>query len=170
MIRDIPIDRVRALYHYDPLIGLFIAKTKTGRRRIGDFCGSKTRLTKTSKTHYRLISIDGHQYLAHRVAWAMHFGQQPPPIIDHVDTNGSNNAIRNLREANDSLNGANTSRRAHNTSGVKGVSFCRQTGKWRASITIKGRSVNLGRYSSKEEASAAYNSASVQEFGGFARP
>lgn len=43
----------------------------------------------------------------------------------------------------------------HNTSGIKGVTFDKARGKWRAQIVFKGKSYSLGRYYKKEDAAAA---------------
>lgn len=46
-------------------------------------------------------------------------------------------------------------RRADNTSGIKGVSYDKRRGKWVASITLAGKTRNLGRYDTIQEAGAA---------------
>lgn len=53
--------------------------------------------------------------------------------------------------------------------GVKGVSRCKATGKFRADITVNRKRKNLGRYNSVEEAQAAYLAAAADHFGEFAR-
>lgn len=78
----------------------------------------------TDKSNERvLVSIDGVLYFAHRIAWKLHYGKEPPDLIDHKDTNGLNNRIKNLREASKSENSYNRGAQANNTSGVKGVTF-----------------------------------------------
>ena len=39
---------------------------------------------------------------------------------------------------------------------MKGVSFCKSTNRWRAQITMDRKSVNVGRFQTKEEAANAY--------------
>src|SRR5687768_3593208 len=53
------------------------------------------------------VKYKGIDYLAHRLAWFYVHGVWPEDDLDHHDTNKLNNAISNLRPANDALNGAN---------------------------------------------------------------
>ena len=46
-------------------------------------------------------------YLGHRVAWFLHYGTQPPPLIDHDNRIRNDNRICNLRDAGERLNGLN---------------------------------------------------------------
>jgi transcriptional regulator with XRE-family HTH domain len=46
-----------------------------------------------------------------------------------------------------------------NTSGIKGVSWDKSRQKWKASKKINGKTVNFGRFATKEEATIALNSA-----------
>jgi len=50
----------------------------------------------------------------------------------------------------------------------KGVSFCKQTKKWRASITDGKNQYTIGRYSSQEEAARAYDKEAKRFQGEFA--
>lgn len=88
---------------------------------------------------------------------------------DHKNLNRLDNRKENLRPSNQSQNSANSSKRSKNSSGAKGVSLCKQTGKWRASIQVNGKCKNLGRYSSVKEAAEAYVKAAEEHFKEFAR-
>ena len=48
-----------------------------------------------------------------------------------------------------------------NSSGVKGVSFLKDRGKWRASPNINGRKKNLGTFSNLKDAIAARKAAMI---------
>jgi hypothetical protein len=50
-------------------------------------------------------------------------------------------------------------RRCVGSSGIKGVSYFKRTGKWGAYIFLNGKAKSLGFFSSKEEASTAYANA-----------
>jgi hypothetical protein len=58
---------------------------------------------------------------------------------------------------------------SHNTSGFKGVSFYRQTGRWQAYIRHGGRRLHLGMFATAEDAAAAYDAAAIRLKGEFAR-
>jgi hypothetical protein len=90
-------------------------------------------------------------------------------FVDHIDGDGLNNRRGNLRFATKAQNGANSRVRVNNTSGFKGVSFHRETGKWRARIWIKGKCHDLRLHPTKEAAAAAFARASQDAHGEFSR-
>jgi len=96
-------------------------------------------------------------YLAHRVAWAVHFGEWPAGEIDHINGAKDDNKIANLRNASRVENARNQSVPRDNKSGHIGVSF--ETGKWRAQIMADGRRKHLGLFDSIEAAAAARKAA-----------
>jgi hypothetical protein len=96
-------------------------------------------------------------------------GRWAKPTIDHRDGDCTNNRWNNLRRATRSQNNANRSRPRHNTSGYKGASRCRRSGKWLAHIGINGKIIFLGRFETPQEAHAAYLKAARKLFGEFAR-
>ena len=107
---------------------------------------------------------------AHRLAWLWVHGDLPPKV-DHEDLDKANNKIGNLRVATQSQNQANTPISKRNKSGFKGVHFCRERKikPWRASVRVMGKLNNVGRFSTAEEAHAAYAVAAKSAFGEFAR-
>jgi hypothetical protein len=88
--------------------------------------------------------------------------------VDHKDHDGLNNRRSNLRSATSQQNKANQGLRLDNTSGVKGVSWCKQTGKWRAKIKVNGQTRHLGRFDDKQLAEATVRDAREKTFGEFA--
>ena len=94
-------------------------------------------------------------YLAHRIAFAIHFGRWPLAGLDHINGIKTDNRICNLREADHAENARNQKTSARNSTGVLGVSYDKARGKYFASIRASGRSIGLGRFNSIEEASAA---------------
>lgn len=105
---------------------------------------------------YVKLTVDGVQIYAHRVVWIMHNGDIPPNMeVDHINHNRADNRIENLRLVTRLENNMNKSVQINNSSGVTGVTFCKQTGKWRAQIQINGKNVSLGRYESIHEAETA---------------
>jgi hypothetical protein len=88
--------------------------------------------------------------------------------VDHKDRNPLNNQFENLRPANRQQNGANRGVFSNNTTGCKGVSFDRPTGKYLAHIRVKGLLLHIGRFQKLEEAGKAYDRAARKYFGDFA--
>jgi hypothetical protein len=101
----------------------------------------------------------------HRVILAAPSNMQ----VDHINSDGLNNQRCNLRLATSQQNTHNTRARSDNTSGFKGVSLRKRTGKWQAHIKFDGKSRYLGYYTTAELAYAAYCVASTEMHGVFGR-
>jgi AP2 domain/HNH endonuclease len=90
--------------------------------------------------------------------------------VDHRDGDGLNCRRLNLRAATDLETARNAKRRIDNTSGFKGVTFDRASGKWMAQIQLgEGHHRTIGRFPTAAEAGAAYAAAAKQIHGEFAR-
>jgi hypothetical protein len=85
---------------------------------------------------YKYVLIRPKNYLLHRIIFLLHHGFCPK-VIDHIDGNGLNNKIENLREATLSQNQANYKKRSTNKSGNKNVYFYSAKNKWRAQVKFK---------------------------------
>ena len=90
-------------------------------------------------------------------------------FVDHKDGNGLNNRRSNLRIATVAENNRNSKFRKNNTSGYKGVSFHKSSGKWHAVIWVDSKPIFLGAYNSPELAHIAYVKASYEIHGEFGR-
>lgn len=88
--------------------------------------------------------------------------------VDHKDGDTLNNQRQNLRLCSQSQNIQNSRKRTDNTSGHKGVTFHRASGKWAASICTNGRRLHLGLFDSIEDAVVCYQSAADKYHGEFA--
>ncbi|MEK4910603.1 HNH endonuclease [Niallia sp. FSL M8-0099] len=88
--------------------------------------------------------------------------------VDHINGDILDNRKTNLRLATKAQNNRNAKPSVLNTSGYKGVSYCKESGKWKAQVTYKGKRVNLGRFSSKEDAARMYNFWAADIYGEFA--
>jgi len=118
---------------------------------------------------YRYVGVRGKRYLAHRLAWLLHYGRWPEKGLDHINGNPLDNRIVNLRAANQSENSRNRGPQTNNKSGIKGVHWSTAREKWVAAIQHRSRMIALGRFDSKADAAAAYRRAALQVHGNFAR-
>jgi len=144
-------EKLKQALRYDEVSGLFYWLGK----RLG---APKNRPAgRLSKSHgYVDICIDATLHRAHRLAWLYVTGKWPDGDIDHIDRNKSNNAWANLRECSRQANMLNVWKSPANTSGITGVSWDSSRKKWLAQIRINGKKKNLGRYSTKNDALAAW--------------
>lgn len=88
--------------------------------------------------------------------------------VDHVDHNRLNNTRSNLRIATRYQNSCNRQMGRNNAIGYKGVQLHGR--KWRADITVNGKTTYIGLFQTKEEAARAYDNAAYRHFGEFAKP
>jgi len=95
---------------------------------------------------YLRIEVDGKKHYVHRVIWLWNNGYLPEKGIDHINRNRADNRIENLREVGQTCNIRNTDNRKTNTSGVKGVYWGAENGKWRAQIMVAGKVHCLGSH------------------------
>jgi hypothetical protein len=172
-IKPLPsLKRLQELLSYDECTGVLKWKIlpATSRSNIchNNKCGGRVAGTVGGKG-YIMIGIDKVYYLAHRIIWKIKTGADPIDIVDHEDTNRSNNRWLNLRQASNGSNIQNSKLRKDNSSGIKGVHWDSQHRKWRAVISTNGKSQRLGRFSSIEEAASVINAARLQMHGEFAR-
>lgn len=117
--------------------------------------------TTRSGAGYLHGSIGDKKYLAHRVVYAIHYGNWPIGTIDHIDGNKRNNVPANLRDVSHMDNMKNQRMRSNNTSGVMGVSFNKDRNNYESHITINGKKKCLGRFASLSEAAEARHAAEL---------
>ena len=72
-------DRLKELFSYDPLTGVFINLQSSGKRKAGNIAGSK------HNAGYVKIFADGASYLAHRLAHLYMTGELPTEHMDHIN-------------------------------------------------------------------------------------
>lgn len=101
---------------------------------------------------YASIRVMYKRYLAHRLAWLYVYGEWPPNEIDHIDGNGANNAISNLRAVDSLENNKNMRLRSDNTSGKPGVWWCKSESRWRVEIMVNKKKIHIGSFTDKNKA------------------
>lgn len=149
--------RLKELFDYNPETGVFIRKMRRGNYMPGEVAGYK------DKKGYLVIAVDGLAYQAHRLAWVWFYNEDPGEmLIDHKDTDRSNNSISNLRKATHSDNCANLKDKP------KGVYYSKSKGKFEVSIKKDRKCIYIGTFVSEVEARLAYEDAAKQIHGEFA--
>jgi hypothetical protein len=149
--------QLKEVLEYDSCTGVFIWKASTARGKRGSIAGSIDKCA-----GYIQIGVRGKLYRAHRLACLWMTGRMPPYEVDHINHKRSDNRWDNLRVATHQENGKNGPLRRNNTSGTTGVSFDKQTKKWRASIMVNGKTLSIGRFSSFEKCVMARKAAEKQ--------
>lgn len=157
----------KAMFNYDKVSGRLFWKFSSGMFSEGDEVGVKTSSSRCH-TQYLQVTLFKRTYKVHRLIWLILHGQFPCGYIDHIDGNGLNNAVSNLREATPSQNMMNQRTRCDSSSGVKGVSFDKCRNKWYAYINANGKRTMLGRFDNKSEAVNARQRAEMRHHGEFA--
>lgn len=135
------LERLKEFYFYNPTTGHF---HRYPRMNIVGHKGNRGYLT---------LTIDGKSYLCHRLAWFYMTGRWPDEI-EHENRNRTDNRWDNLFEITRRGNNLNATPRRDNTSGVPGVHFHKQSGKWRARVD----GVHLGLFVNQLDAVQAAES------------
>lgn len=149
---------------YDPASGVLRWTKKPSKNKlIGEVAGKPQK-----PKGYVQVGFNGRIYLAHRIAWLIHFGEEPPDFIDHINMNPSDNRIENLRSATNSRNMQNARGKGSNT-GLKGVHKAKSSGRFLANICTNNKRIYLGSFATAEEAHAAYCRAAKELHGPYAR-
>ena len=161
-MKEVSINRLHELFLLGE-DGRLLRLVSRGNQRAGAFAGTQL------ASGYWTVMVDWVRMPTHRVVFAMANGRWPDADTDHADCDPGNNSPSNLRPATRSQNACNAGMKPNNKSGCKGVSWDKQSGKWRAQIMANGRKKNLGRFASKDSAAEAYADAAIQYHGQFAR-
>lgn len=145
------IEYLKSVLKYDPETGCFTWIAPRNRRiKPGDKAGSH------DKYGYGRLNINKKSIFAHRLAWAMFYGEWPEGQIDHINGVKDDNRISNLRIATNTQNSYNSKRTSKNKTGFRGVRY--RLGRYDASCSVNGEPVHLGRFDTAEEASECYES------------
>lgn len=151
---------LRKLLNYDANTGVFTWRVDGANYvRAGMVAG-------TPHGRYLRISINRRHHFAHVLAWLYVHGARPNGPIDHVNNDGRDNRIANLRPATHGQNKQNSKTQRNNTTGAKGV--LRHGERWKADIGAHGKRYHLGVFDTFEEALSARRAAEAELHGAFA--
>lgn len=170
------LSELRRRFAYDPNSGA-VKRVSGPRHYFGDIVGERAGQPPGRDRYMKAhITIGGkrHRIYVHHIAWFLHYGAWPPRGIDHVNGDGRDNRLVNLRLATKSQNAHNSDMLPHNTSGYRGVSYDARGRVYRAMLTTTrdGKQVHyrLGGFDSAELAASAYEHAARRAQGAFFRP
>lgn len=90
-------------------------------------------------------------------------------IVDHISGDVLDNRKSNLRVCTHAENMQNRKKQKNNTSGIKGVYWNIQKGKWMAYISVNRKQINLGCFDDINEAKKVHDEAAIKYHGEFAR-
>lgn len=146
---------VREKFNYDKETGILSWRNDSGMgarypagSEVGSVDLSGPKLTKS----YRRVNLGGTHFYVHRVIWVWVAGVQPENEIDHIDGNGLNNKWENLRSVSRLQNAKNRRINTNNTSGTAGITYRKDSDRWRARIAVDGKVIFLGSYDDKQDA------------------
>ena len=165
-----PFEEVDRLLRYEPETGKIYWKVKRcNNAKEGAEAGSVHRYKHTS---YLDIKINDITFKAHRVAWYLHYREDPGGRkIDHINHNGLDNRIKNLRVATCAQNQHNRKINKTSSTGYKGVTkskeYKRRFYPYIAVAQINGKRAYLGGFRTPEEASEAYQRFCKEHHGEF---
>lgn len=173
---DITYELAHEFFNYDPLTGEMTWKKGRpcgkgiNRSYAGKAAGYKG-LSGSQKITYTAVEFRGKPYYVHRLAWLMTYGKMPDNVIDHIDGNGQNNRISNLRDVSKGTNRRNApTLQVNNTTGFNGVSWDDKLKKYRAVLVTDGMHHWLGRHDTAEEAAMARRRKEIEMFGEYRDP
>ena len=136
------IELLRKNFFYDP--------------RSGEIRRIKGKQPKVNSQGYVCFRFAGQYMAGHRVAWALHYNEQPDPNleIDHINGNRADNRISNLRLVTQEQNLRNKTKYKNCKHGYPGILFEKDGREkcWRAQIAMNGTIAKLGAFRCKTAA------------------
>lgn len=150
-----PIDELRKSFAYRSDGVLFWKRPTANNVKPGDKAGY------IGGDGYLQVRLSCQNLKCHRVVWAILKREDPLDFsLDHINGDKLDNRIENLRKAT-------TKQNQCNQKAVKGYYFNKQEKKWKAYITLNGKTKHLGYFDTKQQAREAYLRAKEKLHGEF---
>lgn len=89
-------------------------------------------------------------------------------VVDHVNRDGLDNRLSNLRVCSHSQNIQNKKIQKNNSSGWIGVNWSRVSQKWQAGVALNGKNTHVGLFLCPIEAAIARDVAAIEVYGEYA--
>lgn len=132
--------------------------------KIKDYCWFETNTGYIQANIKNGNKVDGRGFIKlHRLITNNQF-----KYVDHKNRNKADNRKENLRKCSRSQNGMNRDIYSNNKTGVTGVYYRKDNGKYSALIKDNGRQICIGTFTNKEDAIKARLKAEIQYYGEFA--
>lgn len=105
---------------------------------------------------YGTFRLGARKVKAHRLSYELTLGPITPGMeLDHICHNRGCVNPSHLREATRKQNQENIGLASNNTSGVRGVYWCKASEKWKAHLKHHGQPIHVGCYANLADAEAA---------------
>lgn len=86
------------------------------------------------------------KFMAHRIIWALHYGEWPESGIDHINGDRLDNRIENMRDETQFQNCKNAAKYPRKEPWIATGVSRRNNGKWSASVQVNKVKKTIGTY------------------------
>lgn len=125
--------------------------------------------SKTSRGYFK-VGCKGKTYLVHRIVYVLQFGEIPENmLVDHRDTDPSNNKVSNLRLATSTQNQYNKGSFRDLPKGIY-IDPRNSTNPYKVEFQVGGKLKYFGSYPTVDQAIEVYNKEAQKVHGEFFRP
>jgi hypothetical protein len=144
--------RLRELFHYDPITGLFTRRVAVRNGPAGVVAGW------LNSCGYIQITVDQKKHRAHRLALLYVNGEWPDGEVDHINGERADNRLSNLRDVSGAVNRQNRHHaRPQSHSGLLGVWPAKNAkNPFQSRIRMNGKQKYLGVFPTAQLAHEAY--------------
>ena len=131
-------------------------KIKHGRKvKAGAIAGT------SDNKGYRQVMLKGKLYFVHRIIYELETGKNPGKLcIDHINGDGCDNRIENLRLSTIKENNSNQYK--HREGKLIGCCYYKTTKKYKSYIVIDKKQKHIGYFMTEQEAHSAYKTKQME--------